>query len=335
MRSSRPLLRLCGLLALGLAHVAPAPGRAGSDGAPEPRVRLVMAGDIMLDTLPGETIAGGGDPFAPFAAILDDADLVVGNLECAVATGGEKVPKPYNFRAHPRVVPVLARYFDAVSLANNHTGDFGPDALMETLGHLARGGVRPFGAGRNVAEAHAPLILEKNGLRIALLGYDEFIPRSFAAGAETPGVAWSLDAERRVLADIRAARALHRADVVIPFLHWGWEDEPEPNARQRAFARAMIDAGADCVVGGHPHVTQGSDTYRGRPIVYSLGNFVFDEYEGRTGWVLRLTLGRRGVESWDTVVARTDARGTPHPVPDAASPRGRADAPARGDTHPR
>lgn len=299
------------------------PTQGGAATTPSPKVRLLFAGDIMLDNLPGEAVAKGGDPFAHFAPILDGADLVVGNLECVVATVGQKVLKPYNFRAHPRVVPLLARYFDAVSVANNHTGDFGKEALVEMLDLLDKGKVRHFGGGRNLKEAHSPLILEHQGLRIALLGYDEFKPREFAAGPDTPGVAWSLGEEAWVLADIKAARTEHRADLVIPYMHWGWEEEPEPNDRQRTLARSMIDAGADVVVGGHPHVTQSTEYYKGHLIVYSLGNFVFDEYKDRTGWVLRLTLTEEGPVEWDTVVARTDELGTPHPVLEATSPRGK------------
>src|SRR2546430_1370877 len=96
--------------------------RDQSDGS---QIQLVYAGDIMLADLPGDAIAGGADPFAEFAEILSTADAAIGNLECVVAACGEAVDKPWTFRAHPRVLPVLARHFDAVSLANNHTGDFG------------------------------------------------------------------------------------------------------------------------------------------------------------------------------------------------------------------
>jgi poly-gamma-glutamate synthesis protein (capsule biosynthesis protein) len=182
-----------------------------------------------------------------------------------------------------------------------------------------------FGGGRNLAEAHRPHWIERNGIRIAVLGYNEFKPRAFEAGATTPGIAWSEDSQ--VVADIRAARAAG-ADLVIPFMHWGWERERQPTDRQRQLARTMIDAGADVVVGGHPHVTQGVDTYKGKLIVYSLGNFVFDGFEdvpgGTTGWLLRLTLDRHGLLRWDTVVAEMDADGVPHPQPGARSPCGEA-----------
>ena len=153
-----------------------------------------------------------------------------------------------------------------------------------------------------------------------MLGYNEFKPRAFEAGADWPGVAWSEDSQ--VIADIQAAR-LAGADLVIPFMHWGWERESQPSARQRQLARKMIDAGADVVVGGHPHLTQGAEYFRGKLIVYSLGNFVFDSFtttETRRGWLLRLTLDRRGLLGWDTLVAEMDEEGTPHPLAEVASP---------------
>lgn len=288
-------------------------------------VRLVFAGDIMLDDGPGRKIAAGDDPLAPFAARLRDADFTIGNLECPIATGGRALAnKIYTFRAHPRVLPLLKGRFDALAVANNHSGDYGRAAFVETLEHLERAGIPYVGGGRDLAAAHAPLWVERGGLRIAILAYNEFKPRSFEAGPDWPGVAWSEDS--RVIGEIRAARAAG-ADLVIPFMHWGWEREAAPGERQRQLARAMIDAGADVVVGGHPHVTQGAEYYRGRLIVYSLGNFVFDgfaEPEAKRGWLLRLTLDRSGLLAWDTLAAQIDADGTPHPQPGALTPCGQA-----------
>ena len=287
---------------------------------------LVFVGDIMVAERPGELIARGVDPFQPFAPLLASHDLRIGNLECVVATGGTALAKPYTFRADPGVLPVLKRHFDAMSLANNHSGDFGKAAFAEQLDLMRVAGLAGFGGGRNATEAHAPLVVERNGLRIALLGYLEFKPRSFEADATRPGVAWSGEDEQ-VIEDIVAARTVHHADIVIPFMHWGWEEEAQPSPRLRAFARRMIDAGADMVVGGHPHVTQGAEVYRGKPIVYSLGNFLFNGFETEattTGWVLSLKVGPDGVRSWRTHVARLDADGVPHPAPAVASPCGRA-----------
>jgi hypothetical protein len=295
-------------------------------------VRLVFVGDVMLDDGPGRLIAAGGDPLAPFAPALRDADFTVGNLECPIASVGKPLAsKIFSFRADPRVLPLLKGRFDALALANNHSGDYGKAAFVETLDHLDLAGIRHFGGGRDLASAHAPLWIERKGLRLAVLAYNEFKPRSFEAGPDWPGIAWSEDSQ--VTSDIRAARAAG-ADLVIPFMHWGWEREQKPSERQRQLARLMIDAGADLVLGGHPHVTQGAEYYRGKLIVYSLGNFVFDGFDQpaeKRGWLLRLTLDRRGLVAWDTLAAQMDEDGTPHPVPGALTPCGPAGRSRRGD----
>jgi poly-gamma-glutamate synthesis protein (capsule biosynthesis protein) len=290
--------------------------------AAEPRtVSLVFAGDIVLDDAAGALMERGGDPFAAFATVFKNADIRLGNLECVVATKGSAGDKNFTFRAHPRSLPVLQRHFDAVALANNHSGDFGREAFAEMLDLLKAQGLAQFGGGYNLAEAHSPLIIERKGLRIALLGYNEFMPRSFEADYNAPGSAWSED--ERVVADIRAARTVHKADLVIPVMHWGWENELVANARQRQLARTMIDAGADAVIGGHPHVTQDIEHYKGKPVVYSVGNFVMKETDNarqRLGWVLRLQLDKAGVAGFDTVVAQIDMDGIPSPKPAATSP---------------
>lgn len=290
--------------------------RAGDAPAADPVVSIAFVGDIMLDTLPGREIRRRRDPFGPFAPILNAAHIRIGNLECVIATRGTPEPrKPYTFRAHPRTLAVLKRHFDAVSLANNHSGDFGPGAFGQMLDLLDARGLPYFGGGRDLAHAHRPLVIERKGLRIAFLGYDEFFPRSFEADHDKPGIAWSDDDQVRL--DIAEARRVHHADLVIPVMHWGWEYERLASARQRELARLMIDAGADAVIGGHPHVTQDVEQYRGRPIVYSLGNFVFDGFSDRdttTGWLLRLEVDRQGARRWRTFVARIDRHGTPHPA---------------------
>ncbi len=305
-------------LLLSSALLAASPMAHASSGD----ASLIFVGDIMVAETPGELIARGEDPFQPFAALLSSHDVRIGNLECVVATTGTAEEKPYTFRADPRTLPVLKRHFDAVSLANNHSGDFGKAAFAEQLALMDTAGLPYFGGGRDATAAHAPWIVERNGVRIALLGYVEFKPRSFEADASRPGVAWSGE-DDDVIEDIIAARRVHRADIVIPFMHWGWEDEPDPSPRLRAFARRMIDAGADMVVGGHPHVTQGAEYYRGKPIIYSLGNFLFNGFDTpatTTGWVLSARVGHTGVVDWRTHVARLDANGVPHPDPTASSP---------------
>lgn len=292
--------------------------RAAAPDAPATRpaagstVRLAWMGDVMLADGPGRIVARGGDPFAGVAGLLRQADLRIANLECVIATSGRAVDKPWTFRAHPRTLAVLKRHVDAVSLANNHSGDYGLQAFAEMLGRLERAGLPAFGGGGDLRAAHRPLILQRNGLRIALLAYNEMFPRAFEAGEQTPGIAWAED--EKIAAAIRAARA--QADVVIPFLHWGQEHSPTAHARQRALARLMIRAGADAVVGTHPHVRQDTELIDGRPVIYSLGNFVFDGFsdaDNNTGSILWMTVDRQGVVDWGLQAVTIDKQGRPTP----------------------
>ena len=275
---------------------------------------MLFVGDIVLDGDPGKAIANGEDPFAKVAHIFQQADVRVGNLECVVATVGHAAAKNFTFRADPRTLPFLKKHIDIVSLANNHSGDFGTAAFEEMLVLLDSHKIARFGGGHNVKEAHQPYIVEKNGLRIALLGYNEFMPRSFEANTNSAGIAWSED--EQVVLDIQNARKNYRVDLVIPMMHWGWENEMTAGARQRSLARTMIDAGADAVIGGHPHVIQDTEQYKGKPIIYSLGNFMIDalDNEAQTlGWAVKLSLDRNGVKAWDTQTAKINEQGIPSP----------------------
>ena len=301
---------LGGLLLSGLLCSPPAmaerPTRALDD------VQLVFAGDTTLDSAPGEWIRRGQDPLASFSQLFAAADLRLLNLECVVATTGQAVPKHYTFRAHPRVLQTLKRHVDGVTLANNHSGDYGRGAFAEMLGLLKTHQLAQAGGGMDLTQAHTPWIVNRKGLRIAILSYNEFMPRSYEAQSDAPGVAWSED--EQVVDDIHRARREHQADIVLPFMHWGWENEPTANARQRQLAKKMIDAGADAVIGGHPHVTQDIEFHQGKPIIYSVGNFIMKETDNpqqRLGWVLRLQINKLGVQGFDTHTARINRQGIP------------------------
>ncbi len=286
---------------------------------------LVFGGDVMLAETVGERIAQGIDPFVDVSPILQTADATIANLECVVATKGTPLEgKPFTFRAAPSVLPTLARHFRIVSLANNHTGDFGHEAFLEQLDLLKQNGIAFFGGGRNCVEARTPHIIEIKGIRIALLGYNDYHPREFEAGPNWPGIAWAVD--EQIEADIRAARTLYHADLVIPVMHWGLQYVPEKK-RQRKLAHLMIRAGADAVVGGHSHVTQAIEYYKGKLIIYSLGNFVFngfDEGPSRIGWLLQIRLNKQGLTSWDTAQYHIADDGIPSLMKDVQSPAGDA-----------
>jgi poly-gamma-glutamate capsule biosynthesis protein CapA/YwtB (metallophosphatase superfamily) len=278
---------------------------AGTDGRVSPpiavrsrHVTLAAVGDINLGDGPGLVMRQRGPrfPWTGVARSLRRADVAFGNLECAVSTRGSPVPKEFNFRGRPAALRVVARYagFDVLNLANNHVGDFGITALLDTMRYVRRFGMVPVGVGRSLAAASEPRVIERLGLRIAFVGFSNILPTSFFAGPGRPGTqAASSAAIRR---SVRRAR--RRADVVIATFHWGIERALREDARQRAFASAALGAGATAVIGAHPHVLQPIRRIGHRLVAYSLGNFVFaaaSPTTTRTG-ILRLRLSARGVE---------------------------------------
>ncbi len=289
-----------------------------STATPSRRVTLAAVGDLMFDRLPGLYLRENG-PESPFAGVRDvlrEADLTVGNLECAITDGGAQAPKSYTFRAPPLTAEALrVAGFDAVSLANNHALDWGDEGLADTRFHLDEAGVAAVGGGPDAAEAHRHVVITRNGLRVAFLGYldvpaeGDFNRHNWDATATSPGLAWfDADAVRR---DIAAAR--RDADLVVVFMHFGFEYHTEPSEAQRQQARAAIDAGAALVLGTHPHVLQPVEAYHGGVIAYSLGNFVFDGFEGEANEsaIFRATLTPTGVESWELVPVTIGYEGFP------------------------
>lgn len=280
--------------------------------ADEQVITISFVGDVMLDETPGRIIQQGQDPFRDFEKILAASDLSIANLECAVsAKKGKPEEKPFVFKAHPRVLPVLKKHFSAVSLANNHAYDYGEKIFLDTLSLLEKNGLKYFGGGRDIQQAHEPLVFNVKGKKIALLGYSEFFPRSFEALTDRAGVAWSED--DYVVYGIRRAKEVHGADYVITFPHWGFEQEKTASKRQVQLARLMIDTGADAVIGGHPHVTQNIETYKGKPIFYSLGNFVFngfDDADSNIGWLVQLMIKDQQID-WQVHEAKLDKQGIP------------------------
>ena len=277
-------------------------------------VSVVFVGDVMLDNGPGNVVAAGKDPFAACAELLLDADFTVGNLECVLGKGGKQILKSYTFRGAADSPQFLKPYFSVLGVANNHAMDFGPEGLVECLAVLDRAGIPHVGGGPDLAQARRPFLLKKDGFTVAILACNDFQGEKWAAGADAPGVNPLREAD--LLADIAAARKT--ADAVVPFVHWGPELVAQPYDKHRALARKMVDAGAAAVIGAHPHVTQTVDTYRGAPIVYSLGNFVFDYYPVDppewTGWVATLTFAKDRPVDLATRAVVLDAAGIPKPV---------------------
>jgi poly-gamma-glutamate synthesis protein (capsule biosynthesis protein) len=270
-------------------------------------VTLDAVGDINMGDGVADVIAVRGPrfPWSGVARELRSVDVAFGNLESAVSTRGRKVPnKQYNFRGRPSSLREAARYagMDVLNLANNHSGDFGVTALLDTIRWVRRFGMLPVGAGRNLPRARRPVIVRRLGLRIAFVGFSDVNPAGFGAGPRRPGMVFA--SPGRVVRDVR--RAARRADVVVATFHWGVERTGRPTGRQRSLARAALAGGAHAVIGAHPHVLQPIVRTRRRVIAYSLGNFVWAAGSGatsRTG-ILRLRLSRRGVERTRFLPAR-------------------------------
>jgi poly-gamma-glutamate capsule biosynthesis protein CapA/YwtB (metallophosphatase superfamily) len=239
-------------------------------------VTVAAGGDVNFGdgVTPTLTANGLGYPFEDVAYIFESADLGFVNLECAISSGGSPVPgKEFCFRGPSDSAAALTDGgVDIVSLANNHSKDYGTGAFLDTLAHLKESGVAWCGAGNNAAEAYAPTIMEVRGKKIAFVAFTWVIPDGWPATESNPGCATTTDPDR-VAATIRDADS--KADYVVASFHWGIELATAPNEAQRRLARLSVDNGADLVLGHHPHVVQGFELYKNRLIAYSLGNYVF------------------------------------------------------------
>src|SRR4051812_30288715 len=255
---------------------------------PQPTVTtLRFVGDIMLGR--GVAAARPHDPgtaLQPYAPLLQSADITEGNLESTLSTDGRPRQGDDSFAASPSVVPDLERAgFDLLSLANNHTGDYGPLAFRQTLDRLDRSEIAHVGAGRDATQAWSPVIVRRHGLSFGFLAFNAIgeTPRATdrsagAAEIRMPPRTGPLNAhDLAKMAD--AVRDLAaRVDVVTVLPHWGDQYTRRALPAQREVARTLVDAGADLVVGGHPHWVQGMASRRGSVVAYSLGNFVFDMF---------------------------------------------------------
>ncbi len=250
-------------------------------------VNIKAIGDVML----GRGVGGrlNGDyiyPFLKVRDILQSADITFANLESSISTRGEKlIEKGYWLRAHPKAVEGI-KYagLDIVNIANNHILDFTEIAMMDTIEILDSNNIKHIGAGANLSEARTPIVFEVNKIKIGFLGYSDFYQygfgkprgkgyRYFEAKEDISGVA-PLKFEL-IEEDIKKLR--EEVDLIVISLHWGIEESHHVPEDQRELAHSIMDAGADMILGHHPHQLQGIEIYNGKAIVYSMGNFIFDQ----------------------------------------------------------
>lgn len=272
--------------------VALVPARPEPEPDPDPIV-LAFVGDINAERSLGtrlETDPGGF--VGPFADVLRTADLTVGNLEAAVATAGTPLDKEFTFRAPPGILDALrAGGVDVLSAANNHGMDFGPSGLEETIAAkraLPDGSL--IGVGADEDEAYAPYVADVGGHRVAVIAATQVIDDQFISSwTATDDQAGLASAKRvdRLVEEVRSVRA--DVDTVVVYLHWGTETETCPNPQQRELSAALVEAGADVIVGGHAHRVQGAGMSGDALVAYGLGNFLFgtvSEESATTGALL-------------------------------------------------
>jgi poly-gamma-glutamate synthesis protein (capsule biosynthesis protein) len=268
--------------------------------------RLLITGDVIPARCVYAKHRDLNDYTAAFVEVGDAlyaADITVGSLDAAISDAGTPTgcEQTFNLLAPPRSVEGLAAAgYDVITVATNHAKDCGSagiicknESFLDTLANLRGAGIAPVGGGTDLASARAPVVIERNGVRFAFLGYDDVSSGAFGATAKEPGTAPLSVAN--LYEDIDAAKRV--ADVVIVLPQWGVEYALVPNSRQTELARVAIEAGATIVAGNHPHVVQGVEWFEIGFAAYALGNFVFDQdwsVETQQGAVLEATFhGKR------------------------------------------
>ncbi len=275
-------------------------------------ITIGLTGDVMIGRLVNENL----DTVAPayiwgdLLPLLTQTDLNLINLEAALTTSLNIVPKVFNFKADPHKVQSLKEArIDVVNLANNHVLDYADEGLLETLTTLDHAGIQHVGAGRNSDEALAPVIKNVNGITIGILGCTDNEP-TWLATVDRPGVNYVDVGDLALLKKpIEQLRPL--VDFLILSIHWGPNMRPRPSQRFRHFAHELIDCGVDLLHGHSAHIFQGIEEYKGKLILYDTGDFVDDYYvdpflrNDRT-FLFLVEVGRQGIQRLRLIPARID-----------------------------
>ena len=263
-------------------------------------VSLVAVGDISYSRGVERIVKKQNDINYPFLKIHDylkSADLVFGNLETPITQGSEISDFEIIFRSNPGTEQALKQAgFSILSLANNHTPNFGEKGLKDTFNFLENADIKYVGAGQNEQEAYQPAYIEKKGIKFAFLAYNDadVVPAYYEASANRAGTAF-MRMDKMTEAVKEAER---KANFVIVSMHAGIEYAEKSNDSQVNFAHAAIDSGADLVLGHHPHVVQTLEHYKSKYIFYSLGNFVFDQpqsKETKEGLAIKIYFAKNGI----------------------------------------
>ena len=318
--SDRPSPSAGGTVASGApTAVSPSPTSSPETApSPEPqRGKLVIhgTGDVNVDPdyIPTFQSNGYGYAWSGLDGLFRRDDLTVINLECSVTTIGSPEAKDFTFQGDPAALgPMREAGVEVANLGNNHGRDFGGDALIDTYENLLEADIAPVGAGRNLQQARKPVVFERKGWKIAVVGMGGVVEGDHWFATETsPGMADGDDIAEMV-SQVKAADRV--ADLVVVSIHWGVELDTVPRPEDVERAKAMIDAGADAIFGHHAHRLQPLEFYEGKPIFYSLGNFVWPNFsvEGSTTGVAQVVVQPNGKISAKLLPAFIEDAG--HPV---------------------
>lgn len=242
-------------------------------------VTLLFTGDVLLSDYVLNNYDHSGIEGVLSPELLEElrnSDVTVINNEFPFSTRGSQAPdKQYTFRVNPKYISILTEMgVDIAGIANNHVLDYGPDALLDTFATLDQANIDYMGAGNDLARASALITKEIGGQTFGFLAASRVIPVvSWDIKNASPGVFTTYD-PTILLSCIQAAK--ESCDYLTVFVHWGIERDAYPQDYQVTMAKQYIDAGADLVIGSHPHVLQGISYYKNKPICYSLGNFIFN-----------------------------------------------------------
>lgn len=256
-------------------------------------VRLCLGGDTSIDSEFADAANKWGIdyPWKEVTEVFSGADLAIVNLEtCVSERGTSEKRQGYGFRTPPEMLEGFVNAgIDMVNLANNHTRDFGYDALTDTFEYLSNYGIDYFGAGVNKEQAEGLTVKTVNGVKIGFAGCNYvYLPDDCAAAEDHAGINMVYKmSDERTLAFLEKVKEYDtQCDVLIVFMHAGTEEVFEVNSYQKNLARALVDNGTDIVVGAHPHTLQPIEFYNGKPIFYSIGNLIFwhidDDIDGLT-----------------------------------------------------
>ena len=293
-------------LALTLIVVAAPPAPAVPSA---PTLVIQAVGDLNLSGQATRTMAAKGyaHAFDGTRALLAQGDVNVANLETPITLRGQRQSKRFTFRMRPASAKAMALAgITLVSQANNHAVDFGLQGLADTERALDAAGVAHAGAGMTLARARAPAIVTAKGVKVGLLSYSLTFPKSFYATPAHGGTAHGEAAW--IQADVAALRP--KVDVLLVAFHWSSELLQTPKDYQRTFGHLAIDAGADAVLGTHPHVLQGIEIYRNKPILYSLGNYAFGSRSHKAADSALVRLAFRGRDLIQLTVVPLDVDNT-------------------------